>query len=244
MTRLSKLIACAVDDMTAYQDLLERDPGHARVSLAGVNHALVPTHVLAHDLPEELVEILGAELAPTVMHRLGRLIGREHARAFFADRDVGTAEMHQRVLTGPLHFAWAGYGDVNLLLWEPHPDEDFMVLWESRNSFSAQEAINAGLRKRACNLQAGYAAGWCTEATNLPIEVVELACRAETRSTCRFVMAHADSVSRWISEPRLHRPSGQYRSTSACISTQFHPLSTIDREPGAQPLIAGGTEKT
>lgn len=231
MTRLSKLIACAVDDMTKYQELLVRDPGHARVSLAGVNHALVPTHVLAHDLPEELVEILGAELAPTVMHRLGRLIGREHARAFFADREIGIDELHHRVLTGPVHFAWAGYGDVNLLLWEPHPDENFLVLWESRNSFSAQEAINAGLRKRACNLQAGYAAGWCTEATGLPIEVVEVACRAETISTCRFVMAHTDSVSRWISEPRLHRPSGQYRGTSACISTQFRLCPSWVRHP-------------
>ena len=221
MTQLSKLIACAADDMTKYQELLVRDPGHARVSLAGVNHALVPTDVLAHDLPEELVEILGAEIAPTVMHILGRLIGTKHARAFFAACEIGTDELYHRVLTGPIHAAWVGYGDVNLLVWEPHFDENFLVLWESRNSFCAQEAINAGLRKRACNLLAGYAAGWCSEATGLPIEVVEVACRAETISTCRFVMAHADSVSRRISEPRLHRPSGQYRSTTACTPAQF-----------------------
>jgi len=218
MTALANLIARAVDDMTQYQKLLARDPSHARVSLARVNHALVPTHVLARDLPIELAEMLGAEIAPTVMYRLGWLIGTTHARAFFAERDVAIADRSYRVLTGPFHFAWAGYGDVELLVWEPNLDETFLVLWESRNSFSAQEAINDNIRKRACDLQAGYSAGWCTEATGLPIEVVELACRAEAVSTCRFVMAHADRVSDRASEPRLHRPTRQYRVISARLT--------------------------
>lgn len=206
--------------MTEYQQLLVRDPSHARVSVAGVNHALVPTHVLARDLPLELVEILGAEVAPTVMYRLGRLIGGTHADTFFANREIGSTEPQYRVVTGPFHFAWAGYGDVDLLLWEPHPDENFLVLWESHNSFSAQEAINDGVRKRACDLQAGYAAGWCTAATGLPIEVVEIACRAEAVATCRFVMAHADCVSKRVSEPRLHRPTRQYRAIPARMPSQ------------------------
>lgn len=215
MTRLAELISRAVDDMTQYHELLSRDPSHARVSVAGVNHALVPTHVLARDLPVELTRILGPEVAPTVMHRLGWLIGRSHARAFFARRDIAISEMHYRTLTGPLHFAWAGYGDVDLLLWEPSPDESFLVLWESHNSFSAQEAIHYGCRKRSCDLQAGYAAGWCTAATSLPVEVIEIACRAEAVGSCRFVMAHADHILNWTSEPRLHRPTKQYHVVSA-----------------------------
>lgn len=218
MTHLPMLIARALDDMTEYQERFVRDPSHARVSVAGLTHALVPTHVLASDLPVELVEILGPELAPAVMYRLGRLIGGRQAAAFFADRGIGLAEPQYRVLTGPFHFAWAGYGDVQLLLWEPHLDTDFLVLWESDNSFSAQEAINDGLRKRSCDLQAGYAGGWASEATGLPIEVIEIACRAEGVTYCRFVMAHQDQVLAQIRNPRLHRPTRQYRVTPATMS--------------------------
>lgn len=215
MTRLTGLVARAIEDMADYQKLLLRDPTHARVSVSGINHALVPTHVLAHDLPVELMEILGAELAPTVMYRIGRLIGGAHAQAFFTNRGIGLSETHYKVLTGPFHFAWAGYGDVEMLVWEPHLDENFLVLWESHNSFSAQEATSDGIRKRACDLQAGYASGWCTTATNLPIEVVEVACRAEGVRTCRFVMAHATNLPSRVSDPRLHHPTTHYETISA-----------------------------
>lgn len=218
MTRLSTLIARALDDMAQYQERFVRDPDHARVTVAGIAHALVPTRVLASDLPVELVEILGPELAPAVMYRLGQLIGRGHAAAFFTDRGIGLAEPQYRVVTGPFHFAWAGYGDVQLLLWEPHLDTDFLILWQTDNSFSAQEAINNGLRKRSCQLQAGYGAGWASEATGLPIDVIEIACRAEGVAYCRFVMAHQDRVSAQISDPRLHRPTRRYRVTPASMS--------------------------
>ena len=217
MTQLSALIARALDDMCEYQERFTRDPGHAQVSLAGVPHALVPTHVVASDLPRELVEILGAELAPAVMYRFGRLIGLSHAAAFFADRKIGMTEPQYRVLTGPFHFAWAGYGDVQLLLWEPKLEKDFLVLWESDNSFSAREVLNDGHRGRACHLQAGYAAGWASEATGLSIDVQEIACRAEGVSYCRFAMAHRDRVSLWMRDPRLHRPTKQYKVVPASM---------------------------
>ncbi len=206
--------------MTNYQELLVRDPTHAQVSLAGVNHALVPTHVLARDLPQELTQILGPELAPSVMYKLGQLIGGAHAKAFFANHGC-FPELNYRVLSGTIHFAWAGYGDVELLIFEPRLDKNFLVLWESHNSFSAKEAIDDGIRRRACDLQAGYAAQWCEEATGLPIEVVEIACRAEGVATCRFVMTRKDRASHWVYEPRLHRPTRDYSSISARVSS--HP---------------------
>ncbi|MGW5518149.1 V4R domain-containing protein [Nocardia africana] len=215
MQEVSALIARALDDMCEYQEQFTRDPGHAQVSVAGVPHALVPTHVVASDLPRELEEILGAELAPAVMYRFGRLIGASHAAAFFSDRRIGMADAQYRVLTGPFHFAWAGYGDVQLLLWEPKLDEGFLILWESDNSFSAREALNDGRRSRVCHLQAGYAAGWSSEATGLPIDVHEIACRAEGVSYCRFVMGHRDRLSRWMRDPRLHRPTKEYKVVPA-----------------------------
>ena len=82
-----------------------------------------------------------------------------------------------RVLTGPFHLAWTGYGDVDLLVWEPHLDKPLAVLWESENSVGALEARREQERTRACHLQAGYSAGWCTAATGIRLETRELACR-------------------------------------------------------------------
>lgn len=210
MTEMSASITRALTDMAEYQKQLTRDPGLAQVSLAGVPHALVPTHVMACDLPSELPQVLGPELAPAVMHRFGRLIGASQAKAFFADRNISADEPDYRVLSGTFHFAWAGYGDVQLLLWEPTLSKDFLVLWESDNSFSAKETLNDRARSRACHLQAGYAAGWVAEATCLPIDVVEIACRAEGVSRCRFVMAHSECVAQWMLDPRLHRATKRY----------------------------------
>jgi hypothetical protein len=209
------LIARALGDMQEYQQRFDRDPAVAQVSLGGMSHALVPTHVLARELPRELMEIVGQELAPIVMYRLGFLVGRSHAAAFFEDRNISTEEAEYRVITGPFHFAWAGYGDVELLIWEPKIDCDFRVLWESDNSFSARESQKDGCRSRACQLQAGYSAGWCTESTGLPLQTYEIACRAEGVSHCRFLIAHRDRVRQQVLEPCMHLPTKSYTITHA-----------------------------
>jgi predicted hydrocarbon binding protein len=213
MDELASLIRQARGDMREYQRRLKRTPTLAQVSVADVPHALVPTHVVARDLPQLLDEIVGAESAPLVMYRIGYIIGRTQAAAFFEDGAIDTADSLYRVLTGPFHLAWAGYGDVDLLMWEPHLNERFAVLWESEHSCSAREAAGEHCRTRACHLQAGYSAGWCTEATNLPLETCELACRAEGLAHCRFLVSHAAQMHANVLDPRFHKPTASYAVT-------------------------------
>jgi len=208
---VSELADRAMREMQEYQADLRRDPERASVVLGGLRHALIPTHVLARDLPRELESIFGGDVGPLVMSRLGRLTGRAQADAFFADRGKIAEDSSFRVLCGPVYFAWAGYGDVDLLLWETGATEDdFAILWESANSFSANEAANEGDRGRSCHLQAGYAAGWCEVATGMQLETAEIACRAEGVSHCRFLIAPSEGFGRRILNPRFHRASGSY----------------------------------
>lgn len=215
MEQLSSLIRRALDDMRVYQGRLLRDPAVAQVSLAGVPHALVPTRVLAQAFPEALQDLVGADCAPLVMYRLGHLIGQTQAAAFFAERAIDPTDLPYRVLTGPFHIAWAGYADVDLLVWEPHADGRFAVLWESDNSCCAREVARKHRRTRACHLPAGYSAGWCTEATGLPLETCELACRVEGVGHCRFLVGHAAHMHERVLDPRFHQPTDRYTITPA-----------------------------
>lgn len=202
-------------DMHEYQLHLVREAGVARVALGGLGHVFVPTHVVARELPGVLGELLDDETTSILLYQLGFLTGRAQAGAFFTERGIGEDELLYRVLTGPFHFAWAGYGDVDILLLEPDADEGFVALWETENSFSAREGLAAGERRRTCHVQAGYSAGWLTAATRLPLEARELACRTEGVRFCRFLVAHERALPRRLSEIRFHRQRGRYRVIAA-----------------------------
>lgn len=209
MEDVTELANRATREMREFQTSLRREPEQAHVVLGGLRHALIPTHILARDLLRELDVLLGRSEGAMVLSRIGRLTGRSQAEAFFADREVA-ADAAFRVLCGPMYFAWAGYGDVDMLLWEIESDDDFAILWESDNSFSAIEAVRDGDRRRSCHLQAGYAAGWCEVAMGMQLETKEIACRAEGVSHCRFLIAPVEGFHERMLNPRFHRPTSAY----------------------------------
>jgi predicted hydrocarbon binding protein len=211
MDELADTIERAEEAIREYEAGLGRDASHARISLGDLPHALVPTSVIGRDLVRMLEDVVGPEAGPAVMYNLGKRIGRAQASAFFARAERDESDPAFRVLAGPFHFAWAGYGSVELLVWQPHLDERFALLWQSDASFSAEEALSEPRHKRACHLQAGYSAGWCREATQLPLEAAELACRAEGLTRCRFVISHAERIERNLADPRFHRATKDYR---------------------------------
>lgn len=213
--RLEWLLRRARVDAREYQTLLERDPHTAQVRLAGMAHALVPTGVLSRDLPQALDRLSGPHAVAVVMYQIGYLIGHAHCKHFLESSGRVDEELLYRVMSGPFHFAWAGYGDVDLLVLDVREDQGFAVLWETGNSFSAAEAIRAGERRRSCYMQAGYSAGWCSMATGLPLVTTELACRAEGVRYCRFLISHEDATDRRMTEARFHHERCHYHVVSA-----------------------------
>lgn len=206
----ASMIERAREEAGTYQHRLTRDPTTGAVVLADEPHLLVPTRVVGRDLPAELRESVGPEVAAEVMYRLGFLTAASQAAAFYADRGISEQEWEYRALAGPFYAAWTGQGEAEMLIWEPSPGEDFLVVWESGNSLGALQAIAAGVRARACHLFAGYSAGWCSEATSQRLETREIACRAEGLAHCRFVVAHPERMEHHLADPRLHRPTTDY----------------------------------
>jgi predicted hydrocarbon binding protein len=212
MDQLGDTIERAEEAIREYEAGLRRDASQARISLGDLPHALMPTSVIGRDLVRILEEALGPEAGPVVMYSLGKQIGVAQASAFFAVH--AEPDPVFRVLAGPFHLAWAGFGNVELLVWQPELDERFALLWQSDSSFSALEALTGPRHKRACHLQAGYSAGWCREATGLPLEAAELACRAEGLTRCRFLISHGERIERNLADPMFHRATKDYRVTS------------------------------
>lgn len=226
---LRDALARASAGVAAYQATFVREPGGARIQVAGVPHALVPTSVVARDLPLALARRDGPEAVAVVLYELGALIGSTHATRYFDDRGIGADHRLDRVVAGPAHFAWSGYGDADLLLLDAHWDDRIAILWESTSSISAEESSRAGRRVRGCHMQAGYGAGWCSAATGLDLRAVELACRTEGAHRCRFLLGAQTTLDALATQPRFHHPRDHYTVHSATSSAQPTPPRRVPR---------------
>jgi predicted hydrocarbon binding protein len=199
-----------------HQEEFYRVPDRAEVLLGGVAHVLLPTSVLALAYRQDLEGALGTEVADLTLYRLGYLVGQAHARHFL-ERYPHRGLLF-RILAGPFFFAWAGYGDVDLLEADIRTDPGFRVLWETEDSFSAREALREGLKRRVCHLQAGYSAGWCTEASGIPLAAKELACRAEGVRACRFLIAPEGAFPEVLGEGKWYKERKAYTVIPARIA--------------------------
>lgn len=222
-TPLQSLIARAAQEVRDYQTMILREPTKARVSISGEPYVLFPARPLALVLPQMINETFGLHIGDKVMYQLGYAIAFTEAEHFFRTRNIPLKELDYRVLTGPLYFAWTGFGNVELLDLKLCRDHTFHVLWESPNSFSAEAAIAAGLHGRYCHIQAGYAAGWCSEATGLELACQELACAAEGVKKCRFLIAPLQHLTSKVSDPAFHKPRNSY-----CIINTTSQVETSD----------------
>jgi hypothetical protein len=210
------LMDLAIEDVADYQSRFIREPGAPQqVSLGGVQHALIPASIFARDLPSVLARSDAPEVVALVLYELGSLIGTTHARGFFGYRDIPESHRLYRVLTGPSHFAWAGYGDVDLLLVGETGTLENVFLWESSTSFSAAERTPTGRRARSCHMQAGYASGWVSDAMGMAMRATELACRTEGADRCRFVLCEDGRTGDVIADERLHQPRSHYPTLRA-----------------------------
>lgn len=215
---LQSLILRAAQEVRDYQARIQREPTKARVSISGEPYVLFPVQPLALALPQMINETFGLHIGDKVMYQLGYTIAFMEAERFFLKRNISPKELAYRVITGPLYFAWTGFGNVELLDLQLCKDYTFHVLWESPNSFSAEAAIASGLRGRYCYIQAGYAAGWCSAATGMELACQEIACAAEGVKKCRFLIALSQHLATKVSDPAFHKPRSSYHS----INTTSH----------------------
>ena len=95
------------------------------------------------------------------------------------------------VIAGPIFAAYAGFVRVRLLPGSnPAPNDDYFLFYEHPNNFEAEFWLKEhGISEDVvCYFNAGYAAGWCSEAAGVELDSTEVLCEAKGDDTCRFIM--------------------------------------------------------
>ena len=170
------------------------------ISIAGERYVMYRGDSMAVALRRQLEKVLGAS-SPTIIYQFGKACGSADAQFIF--EKTGVEDPAMRLALGPVGFAMGGYAKVKILPQSaPAPDENFLLVYDHPNSYEAEAYINDGIKtdRPVDHMNAGYSAGWCSEAFGLKLEAKEIRCRAMGDDMCLFVMAPGSMIRKRIAE--------------------------------------------
>lgn len=169
---------------------LERRPEEGAIRADGDRYVLMRCESLYATWFDALAQSFGEETAREFIYNTAREIGRSDSEEFA--KRLGVEDPVERLSSGPVHFAHAGWALVEILPDSaPATDEQYYLHYLHPNTFEAEV-----LKKKertvdacACLFSAGYSAGWCSEAFQLEVHGREIRCVAKGDAQCEFVMA-------------------------------------------------------
>jgi predicted hydrocarbon binding protein len=173
-----------------YFDRLQRAPEKGTIHVGDQRYVLVRAESLTVGFLEVMRDVIGEEEALKFWYRMARVIGREDARAFCAERKL--VDGPARLSTGPVHFAFTGWARVEIDdRSRPASDDTYYLEYTHPNTFESESWLKSGKssKRPVCVFSAGYSAGWCSESFNLEVDAREVTCVAAGGRECRFVMS-------------------------------------------------------
>ncbi len=185
------LFDTAEELLTPFFNNFVRNPEEGSNTIDKARYVFYRGDSMAIAMKQQLTSVLGPG-AGVVIYQIGKAIGASDAKHYF--EKTGVQDPAQRLALGPVVFALSGYANVTV---QPETiavqDENFMLVVDHPNSYEAEAHLKTGLPIDAPVdfLNAGYAAGWCSEAFSLKLEGKEIACKAMGAAQCRFVVAPA-----------------------------------------------------
>jgi two-component sensor histidine kinase/predicted hydrocarbon binding protein len=153
------------------------------------------------DLYSNFPEEKAVRIGNNFLFDIGQVLGKKDAKAFH--EQMGLVEPLQKLSAGPVHFAYTGWANVEILPESnPTPDDDFFLKYHHHNSFEAQSWIKANRKstKPVCVMNAGYSAGWCEESFEIPLTSVEISCAAKGDECCTFIMAPTHKINDYLKD--------------------------------------------
>ncbi len=207
---MQDVFAAAQDYVGRWFSKIRMVPGEGTIRIGDeryiiVRAASVSVHFLEfiQAMYPALDPIEARDAASRVLYDMAHSIGRADARHFHEATRV--TEPLEKLSTGPVHFAHAGWARVVI---SPEsravPDVDFYLKYDHVNTFEsdAWTAKRGRVDFCTCFMNAGYSAGWCTESFGLPLDAREVTCRSKGDPACSFIMAHRDRLPGRLAERR------------------------------------------
>lgn len=139
------------------------------------------------------------EASSKVLFDMAKSVGKSDAKKFH--EKTGVVDPIEKLSTGPIHFAYAGWAYVDILPEShPSPDKEFFLLYDHPQSFEADSWIATNKKTNFCTcfMNAGYSSGWCEESFGVSLVAREILCRARGDKYCRFIMSHPLKLEEYI----------------------------------------------
>lgn len=189
-----------------YFNELQRDPESGEITIAGERYVLLRSASLSYEFVQFIKERYSDQpedeaisIGNNFLYDNAKVIGKRDAIAF--QRKLALASPIEKLSAGPVHFAFTGWANVEILP-ESNPvaNDDYFLKFIHHNSFEAQSWIKAKKKSKlpVCTMNCGYSAGWCEESFGLHLTTVELTCEAQGADHCTFVMAPTDRIEEYL----------------------------------------------
>ena len=199
---LKKIFRRSQELVEKYFRRKKENPSRGTIEIEGQRYVLIRAASLSVEFFEVIKKLYSDKsekealaLTRDLLFDFAHAIGVADARNFHAKMNLRTPI--EKLSVGPVHFAYSGWGVVNILP-ESHPaaDEDFLLIYNHPHSFEAQAWQATGKKTKfpVCVMNAGYSSGWCEESFGVPLAASEIMCQARGDSHCRFIMGHPDKI--------------------------------------------------
>jgi len=182
--------ARAEEVVSTHFNSLERAPEEGVVRVGGERYVLMRCESLYLGWFDAMAESFGADAAREFIYNTAREIGRADSAAF--SKKLGLDDGLDRLSSGPVHFAHAGWAFVDILADStPATDDNYFLHYHHPNTFESEVVKREGRTVDApvCLFSAGYSAGWCSDAFGVEVHGREVSCVALGHDHCEFIMA-------------------------------------------------------
>lgn len=172
-----------------FQDF-KRRPAEGTLHVGGDRYVLVRAESLYASFFDALAETFGEEVARDFIYNSAREIGRSDSHTF--SERLGLTDGVDRLASGPVHFAHAGWALVDILPDSaPAMDDSYYLHYYHPNTFESEVLRGLGRRLTNCGclFSAGYSAGWCSDAFRVDVHGREVRCLSRGDASCEFIMA-------------------------------------------------------
>ncbi len=194
-----------------YFSKLEMNPAEASIKIDNERYVLMRASSLSIDFLNK-IKSLYSDKGETEAIRIGQnflfdishVIGLQDAKKFH--EKLNLVDPIAKLSAGPVHFAYSGWSNVEILDGNPTSDEDFYLRYNHPSSFESESWIQSGKLSptTVCTMNAGYSSGWCEESFDIPLTAVEITCRAKGDANCTFIMAHPSKIQEHLDKENLH----------------------------------------
>jgi two-component sensor histidine kinase/predicted hydrocarbon binding protein len=151
------------------------------------------------DLYSDKGEQEAFQIGKNLLFDIAHVIGLEDAKKFHGS--MGLKDPISKMAAGPVHFAYTGWANVEILPESnPTPDDNYFLKYRHPSSFEADSWIKSGVKSEfpVCIMNSGYSSGWCEESFGNPLTAVEITCRAKGDEHCTFIMAPPHKIDQYI----------------------------------------------